>query len=207
MDDDFPSPQRFVVMAGVFEGGLVLGALALGWLLGYPPADAIDWTLSAAAWGAAASLPPMVLMVLLVRFPMRPWADMLRVVDEWLVPLLRDCRATELALIALLAGLGEEMLFRGVLQESVAGWIGGQAGTWIGLAVVSLLFGLLHALTASYAVLAGLIGLYLGWLWIATGNLLVPIAAHAAYDFLAMVYLAKIRAGAVRRGDGGPALP
>ena len=37
--------------------------------------------------------------------------------------------------------------------------------------------------------LAGLIGIYLGWLLAATDNLLVPIVAHAAYDFLALVYL------------------
>jgi uncharacterized protein len=45
----------------------------------------------------------------------------------------------------------------------------------------------------SYAMLAGVIGLYLGWLWMATGELLLPIAVHALYDFLALVYLVKIR--------------
>jgi hypothetical protein len=68
---------------------------------------------------------------------------------------------------------------------------------WIGLAVAALLFGLAHFITPTYAVLAGTMGLYLGWLWIDTGNLLVPITAHAVYDFLALAYLAKIRPGRV----------
>lgn len=180
-------------MAVAFEGGLVLVAVVLGWLLGHPPAAAIQWTPEAAAWGAVASLPPMAVLLLCVTFPMRPWAEVLRVLDQLLVPLFRDCWLTELAVISLLAGLGEEMLFRGVLQQAVACWVGGQTGVWMGLAAASLLFGLAHLITPVYALLAGLIGLYLGWLWIASDNLLVPITAHAAYDFLALVYLGKIR--------------
>jgi membrane protease YdiL (CAAX protease family) len=116
-----------------------------------------------------------------------------RVVDRILVPMFRDCRPLELLVISVLAGLGEEMLFRGVLQEAVSGWIGPPAGPWAGLVAAAFLFGLLHPLTPTYAVLAGLIGLYLGWLWMLTANLLVPITAHAAYDFLALMYLVKMR--------------
>ena len=55
--------------------------------------------------------------------------------------------------------------------------------------VLSLLFGLAHALTRTYAVLATLVGFYLGFLFWLTGNLLAPILAHAVYDFVALVYL------------------
>ena len=64
---------------------------------------------------------------------------------------------------------------------------------WVGLIAGGVLFGLAHCITPTYALLAGLIGLYLGWLWIATGNLLVPITTHAVYVFLALVYLIRIR--------------
>jgi membrane protease YdiL (CAAX protease family) len=50
-------------------------------------------------------------------------------------------------------------------------------------------FGLAHPISTTYAVLASLIGIYLGFLFVATDNLLVPIVTHAAYDFLALVYL------------------
>ncbi|MFC1597814.1 lysostaphin resistance A-like protein, partial [Planctomycetota bacterium] len=66
-----------------------------------------------------------------------------------------------------------------------------------GLAVAAILFGLAHPITPGYVLLAGLMGLYLGWLQITCGNLLVPIMAHAVYDFLALVYLVKIRPPAV----------
>ena len=96
-------------------------------------------------------------------------------------------------MIAALAGLGEEMLFRGVIQAAVGGWIGGDAGQWIALAAAAVLFALAHSITVMYLVLAGLIGLYLGGLWLATGNLLVPIIAHGLYDFVALAYFVKIR--------------
>ena len=40
---------------------------------------------------------------------------------------------------------------------------------------------------------------YLGWLWLASDNLLVPIVTHAAYDFAALVYL--LRRGVLAASD------
>jgi membrane protease YdiL (CAAX protease family) len=87
------------------------------------------------------------------------------------------------------AGVGEEMLFRGVLQGVLARWL----GTWEGLAVASLLFGLLHPISTTYVVVAGLLGAYLGAVWILSGNLLVVVIAHAVYDYLALRALFRDR--------------
>ncbi len=193
MDDDLPSPRSFFLIAVAFEGSLGLVALVLGYLLGLPGGETVRWTLPAVGCGAAAAGPPLVLAWICTKWPLAPFRKILRVVDEMLVPLFRPCRLWELAVISAVAGLGEEMLFRGVLQEALAGWVGGASGVWVGLIGASVLFGLVHCITPTYALLAGLIGLYLGWLWIATGNMLVPITTHAVYDFLALVYLIRIR--------------
>ena len=55
--------------------------------------------------------------------------------------------------------------------------------------VTSSLFGLAHLVTSSYAVMAGLLGLYLGVLAVWHDNLLVPMVVHALYDFVALTYL------------------
>lgn len=205
MQDDFPTPRNFVLVAVIFEAGLGVLAVVLGWLLGHPPADAIHWNLPDAAWGTIAVLPPMLLLLLCVKSPIRPLVDLVRAVDELLVPLFKDCRLWELAVISAVAGLGEEMLFRGVIQEAVAGWVGGSLGMWVGLLAASVLFGLAHPITPAYAVLAAMIGVYLGWLWLAFDkNLLVPITAHALYDFLALIYLVRTRG---RRPDPTPSHP
>lgn len=180
-------------MAIVVEGGLGLIAVGLGAWLDRPPWEMIQWNWAGAAWGAAAGLPLLVGLLGVVWLPLGPLVRLARVVDELLVPLFRDCRLVELALISALAGLGEEMLFRGVVQLTIAEGFGGTPGTWIGIAAAAILFGLLHPITTSYAVLAGLVGLYLGWLFAVSGNLLAPIVAHGVYDFFALVYLVRLK--------------
>lgn len=193
---DQPPPPYITPMAVVFEGMLGVVAVGLGYILGYSPTEAIGWTAHAALLGAAASLPLVLLLWVCVRFSWWPFADLVRVVEQVVVPMFRRSTVLELGVISLVAGLGEEMLFRAVIQEAACQW----AGMGIGLVLASVLFGLAHFLTFSYMLLATLMGCYLGWLWIHSGNLLVPITAHALYDFLALVYLVKIRT----RRHGGP---
>jgi uncharacterized protein len=187
--------KHFPPMAAVFEGSLVPAAIGLGWLLNSPPLATFHIEGRAALLGVAATLPPLALFWLCLKCPWRPFAEIAKITDEMLVPLFQNCRLAELAVIATLAGIGEEMLFRGVIQAAAAAEIGGQRGLWLGLLVASVLFGLLHCITPTYAILAGLVGLYLGGLWLASGNLLTPVVAHGAYDFLALVYLVRIRGG------------
>ena len=190
---DLPSSQNIPRLAILFEGGLVVLAVALGWLFGFPPADLIQWRWQAVALGAAASVPLVLLLVAGDWVPFLRLASLERIIDKLLVPLFRRCTILEFAIISLLAGLGEEMLFRGLLQEGLSRWWGGDIGPWLALVVASLLFGIMHAVTPAYALLATAIGLFLGWLWIETGNLLVPITTHAVYDFLALVYMVRLR--------------
>lgn len=196
-EEDFRPPENFPLMAAIFEGGLVVVALGLGWLLGVDPLATFprDWVGVGwgAAWGLAATLPPLAVLWLCMKYPVRPFRELFEVVDTLLVPLFRTCRVADMAVISVLAGLSEEMLFRGVVQALAAGWVEGPLGVWLGLAVAAVLFGLAHRITTTYAVLASVIGLYLGGIWLISGNLLVPIVAHAAYDFLVLVYLVKLR--------------
>ena len=52
-------------------------------------------------------------------------------------------------------------------------------------------FGLGHHMTSAYAILAGLLGLYLGLLLMVFDNLLVVMLVHGLYDFAALVYLVQ----------------
>lgn len=192
-DAETPRPGQVVLTALVVEGGLGVLALALSRWSGVPLMSREDWTWASAGWGLLATLPLLLLLAVAVRWPPRWFRELLRLMDETVVPMFRSCRWPELALIAILAGFGEELLFRGMVQGSIGTWIGGQWGPTVGLLAASALFGLLHPITRTYAVLAGLIGLYLGSLLLLGHNLLVPITAHAVYDFGALLYLVKLR--------------
>ncbi|MEI6785094.1 MAG: CPBP family glutamic-type intramembrane protease [Verrucomicrobiota bacterium] len=47
----------------------------------------------------------------------------------------------------------------------------------------------------TYAIVAALLGVYLGLLWMWTGNLLTPMITHAVYDFATLVYFLRIYRG------------
>jgi uncharacterized protein len=202
-----PSPamisKNFSLTAAVFEGGLAVAAIGLGWLLGEPPLRTFQFEARHAALGIAATLPPLAMFWLCLKAPLPALRTIIRILDETLVPMFRECGLVQLAIISVLAGLGEEMLFRGVIQAAVAGQIGGTRGIWLGLAAAAVLFGMLHSITPTYALLAGLIGLYLGGLWLLCGNLLAPITTHAVYDFVVLVYLVKGRGAGDGVVDGG----
>jgi membrane protease YdiL (CAAX protease family) len=178
---------EIVRLAVLFEGGLAALACLIGWLVGLLPWEKLAWDPAAAALGVAASVPMLLLLVVCVLVPWGPLARIRQFIDRVVRPLMSACTVADLALISLLAGLGEELLFRGLIQEGLAGWL----GPWAALALASILFGLMHPLTPAYAVLATLAGAYLGWAYLASGNLLVPILAHALYDFTALVYLLR----------------
>ena len=85
---------------------------------------------------------------------------------------LRQMGLFDIVLVALSAGVGEEILFRGAIQHALGLW-----GT-------SFLFGLMHPLSLAYVLYATVAGLLLGWLAIATQSLLAPIVCHTIIDAL-----------------------
>lgn len=190
--------SQVLLIAVIFEGGLGLVAWILGALLPRPPLAQIRYSAIDLGLAVLASLPLIVGLVLLTRYPVGPLRQLKSLVQELLVPLFRNCTLLDFIVIAVLAGLGEEMLFRGVVQEA----IGQRFGAIMGVLSASVLFGLAHSITQTYAMVAGLIGLYLGLLLFWTDNLLVPIVTHALYDLFALGYLLRFE-----KPDGTPSGP
>ncbi len=176
-----------VGVAVAFEGGLAGLAWVLGWWLSSPPLERISVAWDALVWAIAGTAPLVALLWWWRRSARKPFQDLDHLLDETVVPLFARCSWLDLALISLAAGFGEEMLFRGVIQPVLSDW----SAPWMGLTATSILFGLAHIITPSYAFLATVIGAYLGWLAVASENLLVPIAVHALYDFAALIVLVK----------------
>jgi membrane protease YdiL (CAAX protease family) len=85
-----------------------------------------------------------------------------------------------LLLIPLVAGVTEEVFFRGLLQPRV------------GLVASSALFGIVHGAYATWLqlVVPALAGLLLGYLYLRTRDLWAPIAAHFMFNFVQFVLIA-----------------
>jgi len=119
-----------------------------------------------------------------------PVRGLIALVVERLGALLAGQSVAGLAALAIVAGVSEEILFRGVIQPGLSRWM--PAG--FALLATSLLFGLVHFASRSYAVMASIMGLYLGLLFQLTGNLLAPVVAHATYDFVALLWVSQTSA-------------
>lgn len=173
--------------AVVFELGALVIALVLAAVVGVDLLSQIRFRWQGILWSIVAILPLLIAMWGIVHTPWAPFTRILRELDETVIPLFASCSFQELALISFLAGLGEEALFRGLVQTQLSSAF----GVWAGLTGASVLFGLVHLLTPAYGILAGLVGAYLGFLFMLSENLLVPITTHAFYDLIALVYLVR----------------
>lgn len=179
----------FLKLATIFQGGLVLAAYVVGWVADVDPLAHLHFDVESVAWGLVATAPLYLAFRLFYRLPVNGLRRIRRFLVEKMGPLLDSCRVRDLAYLGLLAGVTEEILFRGLLQpliESSWGW-------GVGLVASNLLFALAHWITPTYALLAGLTGVYLG-VAMDLGdqrNLLVPIVIHAVYDMLAFVKVVR----------------
>jgi hypothetical protein len=169
------------------QSGVVLVALGLGALFDTPAFGGLRPSISGAVWGVVAAGPVAAFVILLVHRRIPFALRLMQTVERSLRRPLLGGSVLQMAITAALAGLGEEALFRGVLQVA----IGHVANPAVGLVAASLLFGAAHWVSRLYAGIATLFGLYLGWLFLVSDSLLVPIVAHAGYDFAILVYLRR----------------
>ncbi len=168
---EWPGRRALLLLAVLFEGSLAVLAWAVGWLTEQLPWRDVAWNARDLALGMAATLPLLAGFVLCVSLPWRPLARIRRVCDELIRPLFAAGTVLDLAVISLVAGVAEEFLFRGVLQPALGNWL----GAW----------------PPTYGALATLVGIYLGWVYLATGNLLPAMVAHGLYDFVALCYIVR----------------
>lgn len=93
---------------------------------------------------------------------------------------------------ALIAPVAEEMFFRGLLQNYLAG---GMQRTGRAIALSAVAFGMVH-ISQPHAVPALMfLGLLLGAAYARTGRLTVPIAIHAAFNLKTLVWEALDHSG------------
>ncbi|HEY8946537.1 MAG TPA: CPBP family intramembrane glutamic endopeptidase [Polyangiaceae bacterium] len=110
-------------------------------------------------------------------------------------PFARDMTGTGIVVVAVLSSVGEELLFRGLLQP------------WLGIWIQALLFGVLHQMRGpsrwAWVAWASIVGLLFGAVFAATGSLLGPLCAHALINGFNLNYLQNHDPESPRRGLGG----
>lgn len=194
---------RFTAVAVGVELGALALALALGLVTDTPVWSLVRPDLRETLLAIPATLPLLLGMWLVARSAWPPFRRLVTEVEGYLLPLFAGCSWGQLAVIAAAAGIGEEALFRGALLAVVSA----PFGIPLALAATSVVFGLAHLVTPTYAVLAGIVGAYLGWLAVVTGGVWAPAVAHGLYDFVALAVLLRAIRRAPPSDADGPADP
>ena len=179
--------RAFIAWAFAGESALGVVALALGRLFHVFPLEQLHFSWLSLLWGLVATLPLLLTLRWILTRQDGRWQELIDFVAKQFGPLLVHRSAGELALLAAAAGFAEELLFRGVIQTALARPL----PMVLALLVASSLFGLAHIATVNYALFAGLMGLYLGTLFLIQGSLLPPMIAHALYDLLALTIVVR----------------
>jgi membrane protease YdiL (CAAX protease family) len=175
-------PRRLLTIALLAEGAVgVIGALWM--MLRHLPFDTGPLGPALAAGIAGAALMAVVNHWVLRSAPDVPLVRSLRsVYRNILEPMFVRIGWFDVAAISIAAGVCEEILFRGAVQQE------------LGLLPASVLFGAAHlggSGTVGFGIWAAVIGVFLGTLAMQTQGLLAPIVAHAAYDALALAYIRR----------------
>jgi len=199
MNNSLFSPDRFFKSACLFEAALILVAVVLGWLSGINPFATLHYSESAIFYGILGTIPLFFLYLLLDQVSLDAVVSIRRFLLETLGPALHRCHLADLFILAAIAGISEEILFRGVIQP----WMESSWGITAGLIGSNILFGLVHSITPLYTVLATLVGIYLGMALDFGGdrNLLIPIIIHGLYDFLAFLALMRSYRASIAGAD------
>jgi membrane protease YdiL (CAAX protease family) len=169
--------------------GFILPGLAFAWLY-YRPTSAPQLGLSKSPGGNLALLGvlfllaayPLVNLSFMVNesFPLPDWAATLEQEARKTMELIIDMPTPwifllNLVIIGILPGIGEELVFRGILQKELGGLIRSPiAAIWISAFIFSAIHFQLEGLLPRMV-----LGVILGYLYYWTKNLWVPIIAHA----------------------------
>lgn len=186
-----PQGSEFIFYGALFEGGLI----GLAFLLDYFGCSDPSQTWREFSWSG--TIRPALIFGLLGTLPLLlylwvekwlrfwPFSTIEDISNSAIRPLFMGAATFEVVLISILAGWGEELLFRWAIQGGLSQWF----GVGFGLLAGSVAFGLCHFLSPTYAFLTFLFGLYFGWMMIWTGTWLAPAITHGLFDFVSILYL------------------
>ncbi len=166
---------------------MLLLAWGLARWLEISPGEYFRLTPSTIVWGLIATGPLLLGLAWMLTSTFPPVRGLVDLVNEQIGPLVSRCTFLELGCLAAVAGISEEVLFRGVVQPALSARIS-EIGA---LVVASIIFGLVHAASRVYAIFAAIMGLYLGALFLLQNSLVPPILAHGLYDFVALSAVAS----------------
>ncbi len=174
------SRYKLLTLTALVEGVVLVAALLTAWLFDIKLFPLTQNIFHDILIGTSGAIVPLALFIFLLSERTKSThllGSLKKTIENEIRVIFSNCRLIDLCLISVFAGIGEELLFRGVIQIK------------IGIIGASILFGLLHFITPAYCVIATIMGFYLGFLFQYYESIIIPIQLHFIYDLGALIYL------------------
>jgi len=125
--------------------------------------------------------------------------ESLKSIEDWMINTEKDAEvatntllntdswggfAMNIIIIAIMAGIGEELMFRGVIQKILIGWT---KNIHLGILYTAIIFSAIHFQFYGF-VPRMILGMVLGYLYIWSKSLWVPVIAHAINNGLTVTF-------------------
>ena len=210
-----------VLLFSMCAGGALLlaSALGYGWAEYFNPRRLGEgWWLLAAGGLIVVILPFMSSLVAWnadARFPaflhdFEVWARTSEDRAQGLTTFLTRFNSTTrflvaVVVVAIVPAIGEELVFRGVIQKNLVRWFSPHLGVWLGAAIFSAIHLQFFGFVPRFV-----LGLVLGYLYLWSGNILVSMAAHFAQNAFQLLIIYLTQRGLFGWGfdpDSNEALP
>lgn len=201
-----PNPRSTVLAANLAQVLMIAACLSIAWLtcprgwkhfgLGRRPLSS-DVVWAVAAWLAALLICSLLyygsIVVWKLFWPgsIPPEHTVLTVVKDPEMGMV--LRIIAIAGAVILAPIGEELFFRGLLQSGVkklafVRW-GSWQHRWIAIAVAATLFGLMHTVTPQHIPALIALGAILGYAYERSGSLVLPILVHMLFNSKTLLWV------------------
>lgn len=193
---EHPRPAMSTALAIIFYGAM-LGA---AWLIGglWLKLDLVFWAdlrqgsvLIDLILGLALGLLTVVVSRVLEK--RTRWAQVL---TKEFRKILGPITASQAFVFALTSGVAEEVFFRGFLQQALSDMLfgGDLFGLVAGLVVASLIFGGIHIgpdreKFLPWTIMAVVLGLCFGGIYMMTGSIIGPVVAHFTINFINLLHI------------------
>jgi membrane protease YdiL (CAAX protease family) len=172
--------KKIMLLAVLMEGIALLLAVFLAWYFEISLMPLSEDYLRDIVIGTAGALLPFAFFLFLMSEGAGKIAllgSLRKIVTPGIKEIFSNTKLIDLIVISLIAGISEEILFRGVLQVK------------FGIVAASIVFGLVHCISTAYVIVAAAMGFYIGAFYYFSNSLLVPVQIHFIYDLGALIYL------------------
>mgnify|MGYP006273772273 CR=1 FL=1 len=194
LSEGLPRPRnRSLLIALGFEAAIGVVGIAAALLFRIPLISTLTLTVRAVLVSAAGVVVLTLMLLVVARSSWPPFRRIREQLDRTLGVLFRNASMPALLAVSLVAGIGEEILFRGVLQQG----LGVLMPTILAVVLANLVFAFAHLITITYGILALLMGGVLSAVFLLSDSLIAAALTHAVYDFIALAYYLR---RALRRG-------